>query len=44
MVEAQFAGFRYLAEFDGPDAPRMFPQEEVYQKLLQNKVTLEDPQ
>ena len=42
MVESQFQGFRYLAEMEGPETPKMFPQEEVYVKLISGKVTLED--
>jgi len=34
MVEAQFQGFRYVAEMEGIDTPKMFPQEEVYVRLI----------
>ena len=42
MVEAQFQAFKYKASVLDDGSPFLFPQEEVYLRLMNQKITLED--
>ena len=42
MVDDQFGPFKYEAKMESVNSPQLVPQEEVYLRLVANKITLED--